>query len=53
MSKKITPEKPPTKREASIALKALRTGKTNKPETRTLGGRILSETAVAAKAKKK
>jgi hypothetical protein len=43
MACKTTPEKPPTKSEASIAGKALKTGKATPAQTRTLAGRVLSE----------
>jgi hypothetical protein len=52
MAKKTTPEKPPTKREASIAGAALRTGKATPKATRTLAGRVLSENAAAKKPKR-
>ena len=53
MARKITPEKPPTKREASIAGGALPTGKATRKATQTLAGRILSEKAAAKKPKPK
>ena len=43
MVKKSTPEKPPTKKEGSIAGKALVTGKATPKEIKTLAGRVLSE----------
>jgi hypothetical protein len=52
MSRKTTPEKPPTKSEASVAGRALRTGKATPAQIRSLGGRIESELA-AVKRKNK
>jgi len=50
---KSTPEKPPTESEASVASKALRTGKATAAQIRSMGGRIESERAAAAKVKTK
>jgi hypothetical protein len=50
---KSTPEKPPSQSEASVASKALRTGKATSAQIRSMGGRIESELAAAAKGKKK
>ncbi len=44
--RKTTPEKPPTKRELSIAGRELGRAGTSKPD-RTLAGRVLSEGAAA------
>ena len=44
--RKTTPEKPPTKRELSIAGRELGRSGTSKPD-RTLAGRVLSEGAAA------
>jgi hypothetical protein len=49
---KSTPEKPPTKSEATVAAKALRTGKATPAQIRSMGGRIESELAAAAKGNK-
>ena len=43
MARKTTPEKPPSKSEASIAGKALKTGKATPEQIKTLAGRVLSE----------
>ncbi len=51
MARKTTPEKPPTKSEASIAGKALKTGKATPAQTRTLAGRVLSEKGAGTKKK--
>ena len=40
MARKTTPEKPPTKQEASLAGKALRTGKATPAQIRSMAGRI-------------
>ena len=40
MARKTTPEKPPTKQEASVAGKALRTGKATPAQIRSMAGRI-------------
>ena len=53
MAKNTTPEKPPTKSEATVASKALRTGKATPTQIRSMGGRIESELAANAKVKKK
>jgi hypothetical protein len=53
MARKTTPEKPPGKRIASEAGKGLSTGKLSKTETRSVSGRVASERAAAARAKKK
>jgi hypothetical protein len=53
MAKKITPEKPPTRRETSIAGHMMRTGKATPAQIRTAGARIESEAAAAAKGKAK
>jgi hypothetical protein len=45
MARKSTPEKPPTKQEASVAGKALRTGKATPAQIRSMAGRIESERA--------
>jgi hypothetical protein len=50
---KSTPEKPPTKSEATVASKALRTGKATPSQIRSMAGRIESERAAAAKVKTK
>ena len=50
---KSTPEKPPTKSEATVASKALRTGKATPTQIRSMGGRIELELAANAKVKKK
>jgi hypothetical protein len=51
MARKTTAEKPPTKSEASIAGKALKTGKATPAQTRTLAGRVLSEKGAGTKKK--
>ena len=43
MPRKSTPEKPPTRRVSSEAVKGLATGKLSKTETRSVAGRVLSE----------
>ena len=53
MARKTTPEKPPTKQEASLAGKALRTGKATPAQIRSLAGRIESERAAVKRAKKR
>jgi len=53
VAKKTTPEKPPTKGEATVASAAMRTGKATPAQIRSMGGRIESELAAAAKGKKK
>jgi hypothetical protein len=53
MARKTTPEKPPTKREASLAGKALRTGKATPAQIRSMAGRIESERAAVKRAKKR
>jgi hypothetical protein len=53
MAKKTTPEKPPTKGEATVASAAMRTGKATPAQIRSMGGRIESELAAASKGKKK
>lgn len=53
MARKTTPEKPPTKQEASIAGKALRTGKATPAQIRSMAGRIESERAAVKRAKKR
>lgn len=45
MARKSTPEKPPTKEEASVAGRALRTGKASPAQIRSMAGRIESERA--------
>jgi hypothetical protein len=52
MARKTTPEKPPTKIEASIAGRALRTGKATRAQIRSMAGRIESERAAVKRAKK-
>lgn len=51
MARKTTPEKPPSKSEASIAGKALKTGKATPSQIKTLAGRVLSEKGSVAKKK--
>ena len=53
MARKTTPEEPPTKQEASLAGKALRTGKATPAQIRSLAGRIESERAAVKRAKKR
>lgn len=53
MARKTTPEKPPTKAEASIAGRALRTGKATAPQIRSMAGRIESERAAVKRARKR
>jgi hypothetical protein len=53
MARKTTPEKPPTKQEASLAGKALRTGKATPAQIRSMAGRIESERAAVKRAKKR
>ena len=48
-----TPEKPPSESEATVASKALRSGKATAAQIRSMGGRIESELAAAAKVKTK
>jgi len=45
MARKSTPEKPPTKQEASVAGRALRSGKATPAQIRSMAGRIESERA--------
>jgi hypothetical protein len=52
-ARKTTPEKPPTKQEASLADKALRTGKAAPAQMRSMVGRIESERAAVKQAKKR
>jgi hypothetical protein len=52
MARKTTPEKPPTKAEASIAGRALRTGKATPMQIRSMAGRIESERAAVKRAKR-
>ena len=52
MARKTTPEKPPTRAEASIAGRALRTGKATPSQIRSLAGRIELERAAVKRAKK-
>ena len=47
MARKSTPEKPPTKQEASVAGKALRTGKATPAQIRSMAGRIELRARVA------
>jgi hypothetical protein len=47
MAKNTTPEKPPTRREASIAGGALPKGNATPKQTQTLAGRVLSEKAAS------
>ena len=42
-AKKTTPEKPPTKAEASVASGAMRTGKATPAQIRSMGGRIVAK----------
>ena len=42
MARKTTPEKPPSRAEASIAGRALRTGKASPTQIRSMAGRIES-----------
>ena len=53
MARKTTPEKPPTKQEANLAGKALRTGKATPAQIRSMAGRIESERAAVKRAKKR
>ena len=53
MARKTTPEKPPTKQEASVAGRALRTGKATPAQFRSLAGRIESERAAIKRTKKR
>ena len=53
MARKTTPEKPPTKQEASLAGKALRTGKATPAQIRSMAGRIELERAALKRAKKR
>ena len=53
MARKTTPEKPPTKQEASLAGGALRTGKATPAQIRSMAGRIESERAAVKRAKKR
>jgi hypothetical protein len=53
MARKTTPEKPPTRQEASLAGKALRTGKATPAQIRSMAGRIESERAAVKRAKKR
>jgi hypothetical protein len=53
MTKKTTPEKPPTRAEASIAGRALRTGRATPTQIRSMAGRIESERAAVKRAKKR
>lgn len=53
MARKTTPEKPPTKQEASLAGRALRTGKATPAQIRSMAGRIKSERAAVKRAKKR
>jgi hypothetical protein len=53
MTKKTTPEKPPTRAEASIAGRALRTGKATAAQIRSMAGRIESERAAVKRSKKR
>ncbi len=53
MARKTTPEKPPTKQEASLAGRALRTGKATPAQIRSMAGRIESERAAVKRAKKR
>jgi hypothetical protein len=50
--RKTTPEKPPTKAEASVASRAMRTGKATPAQIRSMAGRIESERAAVAKRRK-
>jgi hypothetical protein len=52
MAKKTTPEKPPTRAEASLAGRALRTGKATPAQIRSMAGRIESERAAVKRTKK-
>jgi hypothetical protein len=53
MARKTTPEKPPTRQEASLAGRALRTGKATPAQIRSMAGRIESERAAVKRAKKR
>jgi hypothetical protein len=53
MAKKTTPEKPPSRAEASIAGRALRTGKATPTQIRSMAGRIESERAAVKRARKR
>ena len=49
-AKSVTPEKPPTKAEATIFSKALKGLPLTESQIKTMGGRGMSELAAAAKA---
>ncbi len=53
MARKTTPEKPPTKQEASVAGRALRTGKATPAQIRSMAGRIESERSAVKRTKKR
>jgi hypothetical protein len=53
MTKKTTPERPPSKAEASVAGRALRTGKATSAQIRSMAGRIESERAAMKRIKKR
>jgi len=53
MAKKDDSGEPPTKQEASLAGKALRTGKATPAQIRSMAGRIESERAAVKRAKKR
>jgi hypothetical protein len=53
VARKTTPEKPPTRTEASIAGRALRTGKATAAQIRSMAGRIESERAAVKRSKKR
>jgi hypothetical protein len=53
MARKTTPEKPPSRAEASIAGRALRTGKASPMQIRSMAGRIESERAAVKRTKKR
>ena len=53
MARKTTPEKPPSRAEASIAGRALRTGKASPTQIRSMAGRIESERAAVKRTKKR
>jgi hypothetical protein len=53
MARKTTPEKPPSRAEASVAGRALRTGKATSTQIRSMAGRIESERAAMKRPRKR
>jgi hypothetical protein len=53
MARRTTPEKPPTRAEASVAGRALRTGTATPAQIRSMAGRIESERAAVKRRKKR